>query len=223
MAQESSDGSSWALLRGGFVLCPPKKCNHLVWDVRLTPHVGVRFGKAGVGRTFKSVLGRSKLMPGWGLTCLFGRVSGVSVSTRRQGAWSTWVVGRGQPRRTAPYALQFRALGYAGAVSRASPPWSGGVPQQYDCGGSSSQRIHQLHLRLLCLLSLSTALVALFRGSAEWPTSARGHTMCSAPPSPLGGPANVSVLSSRCGDWTSQEARCCCATCRLLRTACVRI
>jgi hypothetical protein len=51
VAQESSDGSSWALLRGGFVLCPPKRYDHLVWDVRATPHVGVRFGRAGVGRT----------------------------------------------------------------------------------------------------------------------------------------------------------------------------
>jgi hypothetical protein len=59
-------------------------------------------------------------MLGWGLACLFGRISGVSVSPPSSGrVIHAWVVGRGQPRRTAPYALRFRASGYAGVVFRA--------------------------------------------------------------------------------------------------------
>jgi hypothetical protein len=86
-------------------------------------------------------------------------------------------------------------------------------------GGSSFQRIRQLCLPLLRLLSLWTPLVALFLGSAKCPTSVRGRITCSAPPSPLVGPPNVSASSSRCGGWMTQGAKCYCATCRLLGTA----
>ena len=134
-------------------MCPPKRCDHLVWDVRATPHVGVRFGKAGVGRTlslfeaFQVYVGLWSRLPvrsSFRCICFTPVVGRVSLA---------WVGGRGQPRKTVLCVLRYHASGCAGVVSHVSLLLLDGVRQRYVYGGSSCQRIRRL--RFLSLLAAS--------------------------------------------------------------------